>query len=82
MPSCSQCGAFVGPDGKEAPAAKTLAVCNERDTAVRQAQERWMIIQTAIALLEDATDAPGGIPDEAKTAGLAGEALAALKAAT
>ena len=80
MPACEKCGAHVGADGKWAPAEHLLRTSQERDTAVKQAQERWMAVQTAIALLEEATDAPGGVPDEAKTAGLATEALALLKA--
>lgn len=81
MAACEKCGAFVGADGKWAPATELLRTSQERDTAVRGAHQRWMVIQTAIALLEEATEAPGGVPDEAKTAGLAMEALALLKRA-
>jgi translation elongation factor EF-1beta len=44
MPACAACGAFVGEDGKWAPANHLSQVCTERDKAIKEAGElRWAV---------------------------------------
>lgn len=86
MPTCGTCGAYTDEKGRWAPAKHLLLTSDERDRAVVECEElrtrlvqKSKVIHEVIALLENATNLVGGVPDEATTASGALQALARLK---